>query len=108
MCGGKFAFKIRLASLIVGRKLTVFLCFTLYLRAISKYKPSRGLIFGGASVIKSFADPELQKRGGGGGEGSVIQTLRKGGSVSEKTFSPLRASVWSKIKGGSMPAGPLP
>ena len=67
MCGGKFAFKIRLASLIVGRKLTVFLCFTLYLRAISKYKPSRGLIFGGASVIKSFADPELQKRGGGGG-----------------------------------------
>ena len=30
------------ASLIVGRKFTVFLCFTLYLRAISKYKPSRG------------------------------------------------------------------
>ena len=40
-------FKIDLASLIVGRKFTVF--FTLYLRAISKYKPpGRGLTFGGA------------------------------------------------------------
>ena len=32
-------FKIDWASLILGRKFTVFLCFTLYLRAISKYKP---------------------------------------------------------------------
>ena len=32
----------------VGRKFTVFLCFTLYLRAISKYKPPKRLIFGGA------------------------------------------------------------
>ena len=38
--------KIDWASL--GRKFTVFLCFTLYLRAISKYKPPGGLIFGGA------------------------------------------------------------
>ena len=41
---GKFAFK----NLILGRKFTFFLCFTLYLRAISKYKLPRGLIFGGA------------------------------------------------------------
>ena len=40
--------KIDWASLIPGRKFTVFLCFTLYLRTISKYKPPRGPIFGGA------------------------------------------------------------
>ena len=34
--------KIDWASLVVGRKFTVFLCFTLYLRAISKYKPPGG------------------------------------------------------------------
>ena len=45
---GNLRLKIDWASLIVGRKLTVFLCFTLYLRAISKYKPPGGLIFGGA------------------------------------------------------------
>ena len=44
MCGGKFALKFDWASVIVGRKFTVFLCFTLYLRAISKYKPLRGII----------------------------------------------------------------
>ena len=33
-------FKIDLVSLIVGRKFTVF--FTLYLRALSKYKPPGG------------------------------------------------------------------
>ena len=40
--------KIDWASLLLGRKFTGFLCFTLYLRAISKYKPPGGLIFGGA------------------------------------------------------------
>ena len=40
---GNLHFKIDWASLIVGRKFTVFLCFTLYLRAISKYKPPRSL-----------------------------------------------------------------
>ena len=40
--------KIDCASPILGRKFTVFLCFTLYLRAISKYKPPGGLIFGGS------------------------------------------------------------
>ena len=60
-------FQNRLGSLIAGRKFTILLCFTLYLRAISKYKPPGvlylegrfnegffcvtslgGLIFGGA------------------------------------------------------------
>ena len=35
-------------SFILERKFTVFLCFTFYLRAISKYNPPGGLIFGGA------------------------------------------------------------
>ena len=39
--------KIDWASLILGRKFTIFLCFTLYLRVISKYKPPGGLKFGG-------------------------------------------------------------
>ena len=36
---GNLRFKIYWASLIVGRKFTVFAFFTLYLREISKYKP---------------------------------------------------------------------
>ena len=39
---------LRLKSCILGRKFTVFLCFTLCLRAISKYKPPERLIFGRA------------------------------------------------------------
>ena len=42
-------FKIDLASLIAGRKFTVFALFTLYLRAISKYKPP-----GGAYVWRGY------------------------------------------------------
>ena len=34
--------KIDWASLLLGRKFTVFLCFTLYLTEISKYKPPGG------------------------------------------------------------------
>ena len=34
---GNLRFKIDWASLILGRKFTVFLCFALYLMAISKY-----------------------------------------------------------------------
>ena len=52
---GNLHLKIFWASLILGRKFTIFLCFTLYLRAIFKYKPlggggggGGGLIFGGA------------------------------------------------------------
>ena len=44
MYRGKFAFKIDWASLILGRKFTVFLCFTLYLRAIF---PVQGLYLEG-------------------------------------------------------------
>ena len=47
-------FKIDWASLIVGRKLPFLLCFTLYLRAISKYKPPGGLIFEGAVFNGGF------------------------------------------------------
>ena len=39
---GNLRFKIDWAGLILGRKFSVFLCFTLYLRAISKYKPLGG------------------------------------------------------------------
>ena len=45
---GNLCLKIDWASLIPGRKFTVFICVTLYLRAISKYKPPGGPIFGGA------------------------------------------------------------
>ena len=47
MYGGKFALKIDWTNLILGRKFTVFLCFTLYLRAISKYKAPGGYIWRG-------------------------------------------------------------
>ena len=52
MYGGKFALKNLLGSLIVGRKLPFLLCFTLYLIAISKYKPSGAHIRGGGGAIK--------------------------------------------------------
>ena len=51
---GNVRFKIDSASLIVGRKFTVFPLFTLYMRAISKYKPPGELIFGGAILTKGF------------------------------------------------------
>ena len=48
---------------------------------------------------------------GGRGRGAVIQILRqrrgRGGGL-QKKFSALRASVWSKNKGGPGPPGPLP
>ena len=51
---GNLRFKIDWASLIVGRKLPFLLCFTLYLKVISKYKPPGGLIFGGAIYRRFF------------------------------------------------------
>ena len=52
---GNLRFEIDWASLLLGRKFTVFLCFILYLKAISKYKPPRGgLIFGGAIYRRVF------------------------------------------------------
>ena len=38
-------FEIDWASLLLGGKFTVFLCFILYLGAISKYKPPRGGLY---------------------------------------------------------------
>ena len=46
-------------------------------------------------------DPDLQIRGGGGGG------EKRRAQCQKKTFSALRASVWSKNKGGG-PPGPLP
>ena len=44
---GNLRLKFDWASLIVGGKFTVLLCSTLYLRAISKYKPPGGLFLEG-------------------------------------------------------------
>ena len=45
---GNVRFKIDWAIPIVGSKFTVWLCFTLYLRAIFQVQAPGGLIFGGA------------------------------------------------------------
>ena len=72
-------FKINWTSLILGKKFTVFLCFTLYLRAISKYKPpgggggERGLIFGGAILRRVFC---IMSFGGLYLEGLIFGILR--------------------------------
>ena len=47
-------FKIDWASLILGRKFTVFLCFTLYLRAIFKYKPPWGAYIWRGDLTEGF------------------------------------------------------
>ena len=57
MDGGKL--KIDCASILLGRKITVFLCFTLYLTDISKNKPPAGLIFGGAIERRVFCVTSL-------------------------------------------------
>ena len=53
-------FKIDRASLIVGRKFTVVICLTLYLRAIFQAQAPRGLTFGGTytwrGLISEFYD----------------------------------------------------
>ena len=49
---GNLRLKIDWASLLLGRKFTVFLCFTLYLTEISKYKPLEGG-GGGAYIWRS-------------------------------------------------------
>ena len=38
----------------MGRKFTILLCFTLYSRANSKYKPLEGLIFGVGDLMEGF------------------------------------------------------
>jgi len=57
---GNLRFKIEWASLTVGRKFTVLLCFTLYLRAISGYKPPGGLY-----MEERFNDGFLRYKFGG-------------------------------------------
>ena len=42
MYGANFRFKIDWASLVFGKKFAVILCFTLYYKTISKYKPPAG------------------------------------------------------------------
>ena len=49
---GNLHFKINWASLIFGKKFTVFLCFALYCRTISKYKAPGG---GGGRLIFVWA-----------------------------------------------------
>ena len=54
---GNLHFKVSWASLTLGRKFTVFLCFTLYLRAISKSKPPGGggrIYLGGRNLMEGF------------------------------------------------------
>ena len=51
---GNLRFKIDWAGLILGRKFSVFLCFTLYLRAISKYKPLGGAEGGGGLYLEGY------------------------------------------------------
>ena len=50
---GNWRFKIDWASLIVGRKLTVLLYFSLYLRLISKYNP-RGAYIRRGDLTEGF------------------------------------------------------
>ena len=52
---GNLCFKIDWASLIVGRKLTVFTLFpvSLYLMAISKYKPPGG-VYSEGDLMEGF------------------------------------------------------
>ena len=58
-------FKIDWSSLINGRRFTVLLCFALYLRASSEYKPPGGLIFGGAIKRRVFCVTSFFFGGGG-------------------------------------------
>ena len=51
---GNLHLKIFWASLILGRKFTIFLCFTLYLRAIFKYKPLGGGGGRGAYIWRGY------------------------------------------------------
>ena len=56
---GNLRLKIDWASLILGRKFTVFLCFTLYLRAISKYKPPGGACIWRGDLTKGVLRQEF-------------------------------------------------
>ena len=51
---GSLRLNIDWASLIVGSKFTVLLCFTLFLRVIFQVQAPGGLIFGGAIKRRVF------------------------------------------------------
>jgi len=59
------------------------------------------------SLNSTVADLDLQIKGGGR-DGHPDREIRGGGRSQKKFFSVLRASVWSKNKGGQGPPGPLP
>ena len=56
---GNLRFKIDWASPIVARKFTVFVCFTLYLRAISKKKSPRGAYIWRGDLTEGFLGYEF-------------------------------------------------
>ena len=56
---GNLRFKIDWASLILGTKFSVFLCFTLNLRAISKYKPPKGAYIWRGDLTEGFLHYEF-------------------------------------------------
>ena len=70
---GKFAFQIRFASLIVGSKFTFLLCLSLYLRAISKYKPPVGAYIWRGDLTEAFLRYEF-------GGGLYLEGLIRGGA----------------------------
>ena len=54
----------------------------------------------------SVANPDLQERGEPGHPDPEIRKWKGGGGRSPTLFSALRASVWSKNKGGRTPRAP--
>ena len=58
MDGGKL--KIDCASILLGRKFTVFLCFTLYLTDIFEYKPPRGAYIWRGDLTEGFLHYEFE------------------------------------------------
>ena len=65
-------FKIDWASLINGRKLPFLLCFTLYLRAISEYKPPEGAYIWRSDLTEGVLRYEFR--------GLVLEGLIHGGA----------------------------
>ena len=55
----------------------------------------------------AVADPDLQIRGGGGGEGGHPDPKIRG-AVLKNFFSTFQASVWSKNNGGARAPAPGP
>ena len=72
-------FEIDWASLLLGRKFTVFLCFILYLRAISKYKPPGGAYIWRGDLSEGFC--YVTSLGGLYLEGLIFGILRYSSSV---------------------------